>query len=485
MRRWMWQIAIQRRRLSRANMTWSVITLALATLTLGCSSAPKKPQIDKDSRLSRHVSDGRQAFDEGLIEEAEKKYRQALKRAWAMDDPYESGTVAYNLAACLTSRGVYEEAADWLVDARVELCRAGASTGNTWLLSAEIAGAQNRFEDAERFVNYAASTCPPCEVPDTCCLCGPAGECCEDGCDCCIVRLTGLGKKLEQQRVTEQCEHDYQARIELARARLAAKQLDLDNAKRHLACACELSKDSCDFSLHADRHDVAAAVHDVEARFLQAGAHRDREATLLRCIGQFREIPNVLDAASESYRHAERIDLAIDRMIRSARILFARGQLQEAWDRVERAVGLSCLGGCQAVEVRLSLTAKEIRDALPPPAESEGSLPAPLNPPTPTEAPAPTDESAANSDLKPVEPGFGDVIELAEPKVEPVPSEPVEQLVPKQDLAPRQKRAPVTELAPALESEADSRVLVPAADPAFAIPALDGVNNETAAQLEP
>lgn len=354
-----------------------VLAIVMACMTaagVGCSSTPK-PDAVKDSRLERYVTDGRRAFDEGDLDAAEKKYRQALRRAWATDDPYESGTVAYNLAAALTSRGAYDVAADWLVDARIELCRAGTSTGNTWLLSAKIAMAQERFDDAARFVDYAAMTCPPCEIVDTCCLCGPSGECCDDSCrDCCIVRLPCLADDVERNRQIEECEQAYRTRIELARARLAARQLDLGGAKQHLACACELSKELCDFSLHADRHDVAAVVHDLEANFVHAGAHRDREVTLLRCIGQYREIPDVLDAAAESYLNAERLDLAIDRMIRSARILFARGELQQAWERIRDAGEISTYGisthgiskysGCKAVEIRLGLTAKAIRDAL-------------------------------------------------------------------------------------------------------------------------
>ncbi|PAY19082.1 hypothetical protein CKO51_13200 [Rhodopirellula sp. SM50] len=345
--------------------------LSMAVITAGCAGGPQDI-VGKDSKLHRYVDDGREAYNEGDLDEAEKKYRQALMRAWAIDDPYESGTVAYNLAACLTSQAEYLEASDWLVDARVELCRAGASTGNTWLLSAEIAITQSRFHDADRFVNYAAMTCPPCDIVDTCCLCGPAGDCADAPCrDCCVVRLPVVGDKLNERQQEDRCRSGYEARIELARARLAAKQLDLGGAKSHLARACDLSIESCDLSLHADRHDVAALVHDLEANFLQAGAHRDREVQLLRCIGHYREIPNVLDAAADSYRSAERLDLAVDRIIRSARIRLARGDIQSAWQRIRHAGELAAVCGCEAVEIRLSLTAKLIRELL---ADKTGSL---------------------------------------------------------------------------------------------------------------
>ncbi|WP_182871109.1 hypothetical protein [Stieleria mannarensis] len=401
-----------------AMLGWLMATAIIS----GCAGGPEEI-VDKDATLHRYVKDGREAFHEGDLDEAESKYRKALMRAWAIDDPYESGTVAYNLAACLTSRGDYLEASDWLVDSRVELCRAGASTGNTWLLSAEIAIAQSRFQDADRFVSYAAMTCPPCDIVDTCCLCGPSGNCADAPCeDCCAVRLPVIGDKLKAQQDDDRCRSGYEARIELARARLAANQRVLGEAKAHLARACQLSIDSCDLSLHADRHDVAALIHDLEANFLQAGAHRDREVKLLRCIGHYREIPDVLDAAAHSYCSAERLDLAVDRIIRSARIRLARGKTEQAWQRVRHAGDLAAVCGCEAVEIRLSLTAKIIRETL----EETSPRETPSGDPSPGEQPVKGDTDAGHT-----EPGlslqspaqvpsdapleFGDLIEASGP----------------------------------------------------------------------
>lgn len=342
----------------------ATLIVVLLIGTTGCSSGPQEIAV-RDTRLERYVDDAQAAFNEGDLEVAEAKFRQALIRAWATDDPYESGTAAYNLAACLVSQSYRAEAADWLVDARVELCRAGASTGNTWLLSAEIALADSRLEDAQRFVAHAAMTCPPCQVPDTCCLCGPSESCCaETQRDCCAAPIGCLGKKAEQERLQEECQQGYQARIALTQARIAAKQFDVENAEWYLAKACALAAETCDFSLHADRHDVAALIHDLKGEFLQAGAHRDREVRLLRCIGQYRVIPDVLQAAAESYASAGRLELSVDRTVRAARIWFARDDLEKAWRLVEQAGELAMASGSSAVQIRLALTAKWIRDAL-------------------------------------------------------------------------------------------------------------------------
>ncbi|MCC9599499.1 hypothetical protein LOC67_02920 [Stieleria sp. JC731] len=342
----------------------SIAVYCCAIFVLGCASTSKDIVV-QDKKVDRYVTNAHEAFHEGRIDEAESYYRKALIRSWATDDPYESGTAAYNLAACLVSQDELTKASDWLVDSRVELCRAGASTGNTWLLSAEIAMSQSRLADAQLFVAYASKTCPPCEIVDTCCLCGPSESCCgESQRDCCAAPIPCIGKNIEANRAKVECQNGYRARIELARARIATQEFRIADAERHLACACNLTAESCDFSLHADRHDVAAAIHDAKEEYLQAGAHRDREARLLRCIGHYRAIPNVLVAASESYSFAGRMDLAVDRVIRAARIWYARSEYKRAWELVEQASGMAMSCGCEAVEIRLALTAKQIRDAL-------------------------------------------------------------------------------------------------------------------------
>ncbi|OYP36059.1 hypothetical protein CGZ80_09945 [Rhodopirellula sp. MGV] len=339
---------------------------------VGCASTPKQIVVE-DKKVDRYVANAHEAFHEGRIDQAESYYRKALVRAWATDDPYESGTAAYNLAACLVSQNQLAAASDWLVDSRVELCRAGASTGNTWLLSAEIAMSESRLTDAERFVSNASRTCPPCEIVDTCCLCGPSEDCCsESQRDCCAAPIPCIGKHIKENRAKVECQQGYRARIELARARIAAKEFRIGEAEHHLAVACQLTAESCDFALHADRHDVAAVIHDVKEEYLQAGSHRDREAKLLRCIGHYRAIPNVLQAAAESYSFAGRMDLAVDRTIRSARIWYSRGEYKRAWELIENAGQWAVDCGCDAVEIRLSLTAKQIRDAL------DGTIPEPM-----------------------------------------------------------------------------------------------------------
>ena len=332
--------------------------IGILLLTVGCGIS-KKETIRADRKLSALVDDARDAFDEGNLKLAEEKYKAALLRAWAMDNPYESGTAAYNLAACLSSQKRYDEATDWLTDARAELCRAKTSTGNTWLLSAEIALAQGCTDDAKRFVEYASKACVPCELDDPYKLAGPAvvpasAECRSP----CWSKLPFCNRILTPKRESAQCRSAYKARIQLANAKLCAQQCDLSQAKQHYDEAVVLLENVCDLGLAADRHDVAALIFELEGNSLQAGAHRDVEVELLRGSAQYREIPNILDAAADSYLLAERLDLRSDRMIRSARMHFARGELEESWIRIREASELPTALTCQVIQTRLALTAK-------------------------------------------------------------------------------------------------------------------------------
>ena len=335
---------------------WSCCCFALLVLAIAGCHASSGSQRKMDSTLQRHVKHATEAYSEGHVEQAMAEYRKAIRRAWAMDDPYESGTAAYNLAACLTSDSRLSEAQDWLLDARVELHRAGTSAGNAWLLEAKIAQVQGRFEDATYLVQRAACSEPPC--PDD-----ASRACCGDNDPCrdrCVAKLPCLGPKLKQRRAARDCQDSYQAQIHLLRAGSAAEQYDIAAAQSELARACELAAGVCGYDLHAQLHNVAAMIHIAKGEYLQAGRHLDREAENLRWAGNYREIPTALELASAAYQQAGQLDLAADRVCRVARILYGRGELDQAWDVVQLAVPIAELTGSETARIRLALLANEI-----------------------------------------------------------------------------------------------------------------------------
>ena len=336
-----------------------VVCAGLMMLLAGCRSpAADAPQTD--TTLTRYSTAGREAFAEGYVDQAIEEYRSALLRAWAIDDPFESGTNAYNMAACLTSQGDNQGAREWLLDARVELCRARSSAGNVWLLEAKIAKDECRFEDASRYVRRAECSNPPCDDREGCCLCGPNDPCQES----CVTKLPCVGEKIANKRAIEECESDFQAQIHLARAALAAEQYDTAKARRQLQCACELAQDVCSHNLQAELQHVAALIHLAEGQFLQAASHFDREAKHLRLAKNYREIPLALNHAASAYQEAGRTDLATSRKCRVARIWLGRGQPREAWNHLQSASELVQWTDCEAARIRLALVAREVERVL-------------------------------------------------------------------------------------------------------------------------
>lgn len=343
-------------------MRMTFLLIALCGIT-GCQSSPR-PSVESDTRVRRISEDANELYAEGDVDAAIKKYRAALHQAWATDDPNESGTSAYNLAAAMTSNRQRGISRDWLVDARHEWSRGGSSTGNAWLLEAKIAIEESRFVDAEMALDRSRCVRPPCEVDGGC-------ECpTEDGCkECCLAKLPCVGPKIRSKEALEDCRDGFEAQVHFTRARLAAEQLDIPLAMSHYACGRELIGDICSHDLHAELHDVAALIHIAKEEYLQAARHFGREAYHLRMAGIYREIPGTLELAAAAYQQAGLPVEAADQLNRVARIWFGRGDASKAWTFVRDASELldACvLDDDATIRTRLSLVAVEIQNELSP-----------------------------------------------------------------------------------------------------------------------
>ncbi|TWU57181.1 outer membrane protein assembly factor BamD [Rubripirellula reticaptiva] len=328
----------------------------------GCRSS-SVGEVAKDTRVRRLADDGRELFAEGDVEAAIKKYQSAVLRAWAMDDPTESGNGAYNLAACMVTDGDNGVARDWLADARAELTRGGESIGNVWLLESRIAIDDGRFAAAARYLDASACATPPCAVGDSTCECPTSEGCKRCPLDC----VPCVGRRLEAKRAEEDCRDGFTAQIHLTRARLAAEQFDLAAAGKHFQCACELISDVCSYELHAELQNVAALIHVAKEEYLQAAWHFDREAKYLRMAGNFREVPGALELAAAAYQQAGMPREAADRLNRVARVWVGRGDAKKAWEFVRAAsdaVDACAIDDEDSIRIRLSLVARQIERML-------------------------------------------------------------------------------------------------------------------------
>lgn len=325
-------------------------------LCCGCRSTRSR-DIPVDAKIVRYNESGTEAFSEGNSAAAIKSFRKAVLRSWATDDPYQSGTNAYNLAAAWFDRGDNQAAKDWLIEARVELARAKASAGNTYLLGAKIAQDEGRLEDAHRLIWLASCAPSPCgdRAEEVC----PGDACKED----CFERLPCVGNRIAEKKSLEECHNDYAAQVHLAKARLAAEMYDLDSAKCHFADAIESARHVCNYDLRAEFHDTAALIDLAGGNVVQAAAHLDREATLLRLAENYRRIPEVLTLAAAAHNETLRFDLSTDRLCRAARIWLTRGELEKAWEILQQALETGEAEHSPSTRIRLQITAAEIEAA--------------------------------------------------------------------------------------------------------------------------
>lgn len=330
---------------------------AMLILCLGCRGTGSREPVTT-SKVTRYTESGSESFAEGDTSGAINAFRKALHRSWATDDPYQSGTSAYNLAAALYDRGDTIAAVEWLVDARVAFARAGTSAGNTYLLEAKIAREEGRYEDARRLISLAQCAPPPCTRPNS-----------DDPCDCdpdsgsWLECIPCVGDDRQEQRQQALCRDDYRAQVALAKARLAAEQFEIEEAKKHLACAIAIATEVCSDDLRADIRHTAAMIDLACGHYAEAAAHLDREAFLLRRARNYRRLPEVLTLAAATHNSAGQFDQAVDRLCRTARILFTRGQLEDAWEVLQEALASGEVENSPSTRIRLKLTALEIEAA--------------------------------------------------------------------------------------------------------------------------
>ena len=394
---------------------WLPAAILITILSVGPGCKGKGETRTVDETVGRYAQKGNAAYVEGQVDRAIKEYRRAIHRAWAIDDAYESGTNAYNLAACMISANRPAEAKDWLLDARVELCRVGASPGNVYLLQAKIALSENRLEDVYHHVNRADCSDAPCGEEGCECNNDPGDPCCHG----CVTKIPCVGSKIEQARVTKECQKTFEAQVELTRARLAAEQYDIPAAVLHFSKACKQLKGICGYDLQAELQDVAALIHLAKGEHLQAACHLDREAENLRCAGIYRELPTTLTLAAAAYEQAGRFDLAANRLCRVARIRYGRGEINQSWQDAQSAIALAETACSEPTKIRLALLVNEISEALG--AEKNSSSDTAVSLSNQETTPHESSETTTQEDAPAAKPASEPEVSLPGPNVQPLP----------------------------------------------------------------
>lgn len=135
----------------------SGILISCLGLLTGCRTTPTPVATDAD--LGRLATAARKVFDMGESARAVPLYRDALRRARALDDAAAIGAVGANLAACLLDTGAWDEARIAIREARDGLRRAGLAETDAAILEGRIALAQGRTDEA-RTVAASLSAMP-------------------------------------------------------------------------------------------------------------------------------------------------------------------------------------------------------------------------------------------------------------------------------------------------------------------------------------
>ena len=355
----------------------AVCTAALVALAAmgGCRSTSRRDEGDAEVR--RHAEAARLAFAEGADTEAIDRYRLAVRRAWLLDDPVQIGTNAYNLAATLAAVSRYAEARDWLREARAELVRAGRDPANVQILEAKIARQQGAFFEAvaisdsvHRAVHVPGGERPnsslraaahkPHQIGAASYVHGQGG----------LIPLSDLPKRLSDRRRRKRRSSKHQDRaaaevqLHLLWASLAMDQADLDRAAEEIETARRYMARVRDLAVHAELERVAARLLLFEGRPLDAAARFDAEAELLRHGESYREIPAAYEAAGGAYESAGVFDLAAERYVRVARILYALDELTAALLFIDRAFPLAEVTGDVDLLGRVSIVFNEAARAV-------------------------------------------------------------------------------------------------------------------------
>ena len=341
---------------SRRTALTSLLALAASTLVSGCKSGGKVKEPDPTIR--QQAESGEEAYAEGYVDQAVTRYRLALKRAWALDDPIEAGNASYNLAACLVSMGKLPLARAWVRESRLEFARGRFPDTNTWLLEGKIAQQQGQLDEAYQLIAEAERIVQCNDPKPQRCPCEPKG------CDCECVEWYQFRKYREQKKVLERKASTVQAEVYLIRASLALDQGDIATAQGNISCACELLPEVCDPNLGAELQHLRARIHLLQGRPDLAAAHFDTEAELLRHTGNFREIVNVVGQAAQAYEQAGLLAAAADRWYRVARILYARDDLAASQERLTYGLKLAELSNDPVVQDRYALLFAELDSAI-------------------------------------------------------------------------------------------------------------------------
>ena len=272
--------------------------LLLVLLLSACAGSPAgvSQTAAQDRQWLNSMQAGRDAFDQGHYQLAERLFARALERGRQMDRASQIADAAFNLAAAQIQLGDFAAAHSALQEAKGENARQGATTSEILLLEARVARLQ-----ADRQQSRAV---------------------------------------LEQlQRQLPESEFDLRSQALLLSGLLACEAGDLALAMQEQALAVGLlASDSDRYPLAAaSRTELQGCIKLLQQQPLAAAGAFDRQSELLQQAQQYRQMVTALHRGGLAYAAAGDNQQAAERLFRAARSAFSQKRPREAHMLLEKA----------------------------------------------------------------------------------------------------------------------------------------------------
>ena len=295
------------------------IPAALICLCASCASPSPESSVERgDTVVVQASSAAMLAYERGDFGQAQKLFRLALTRAWAINDAELAADAAYNLAMSEIGLGDYDKAAQLLRQAYYDAVRASSNIADIQLVRAKVAFLRMRPTEALVFLDEIAASKP-------------------------------------SQSITLQAT--------ILRGQMFGDAGDGDAAKSELRAAKSLvasSQTVLSASVGADLAKLEGTVGRLEGK-LDIAAHAfDDEAELLRIAHRYRDMAFALARAAKAHLEAGQQVLAADRFFLAARSLEGHGDLDAATSLLASSISAAEGAADHDARIRAEVLLEEI-----------------------------------------------------------------------------------------------------------------------------
>jgi tetratricopeptide (TPR) repeat protein len=276
---------------------------------VGCSSVPtEQSRSEVDEEFERTNRAARMAYDNGKLQQAVGLYRQALERAYVLDDLNAIVDSHYNLAVCLTGLNSYVEALERVNQSKAELARTNQNIpADILLLEATIVYRMGKQDEAWQLTDMIL---------------------------------------LYPSRRSEAI----QSKAHFLRGLIAGERDDTHQLRKEIA---SLGKPSA-VGLRADREELVGRLAMAESNWNEAIEAFDRTAEFRRDDFDYVEMVNALALAAWACEQAGKLSEASKRYLRAGRSAARQGENRDALNWLNRAEKLAGEAGDES-------TAKQAR----------------------------------------------------------------------------------------------------------------------------